>query len=387
MNNDIFLIGSGQTKFGELWDKSLRDLMEDATASCLESAACSPLGIDLVIVANMLGERLNDQAHLGGIASSMLPHHPPAIRVESACASGAIALSTACGLLESGRVRTVLVIGVEKMTDASVDDVSTALMGAADAERDRTAGLTFPGIFGIIAARYMHDYGLTREQLSLVSTVHHAHAVSNPFAQFRQAIPAETISKSPLVADPLRLLDCSPISDGAATVLLSTEHRSSQRLIASSMTTDTVSLTERSTITSFSATRDGVEQALREAEIDRSQISCVETHDCFSIAAIINMEDLGFADEGDGISVYQELHETLTGDFNRRMVDNHRPVVNQSGGLKACGHPVAATGIKQLVDIGKQLQSSGARYGMTHNFGGACATCGIHILENLTALH
>lgn len=375
MNREIFLIGSGQTRFGELWDSSLRDLMDEAVSACLEESACSPLAIDLIVVGNMLGERLSDQAHLGGLASSLLPHHPPALRVESACASGAVAIATACAMLESGRVQTVLVLGVEKMTDASIDDVSQGLMGAADAERDRSAGLTFPGIFGLIARRYMHDYGLTREQLSLVSAVHHRQARDNPYAQFRQELSPEVISGSPLVADPLRLLDCSPISDGAAAVLLSTKRRGSARVLASSLATDNVSLADRSQITSFSATKDGVEKALREAEILRSDVQFLETHDCFSIAAVMNLEDLGFAEEGEGIGVYDRLY--------RGGPTHDQLTVNASGGLKACGHPVAATGVKQLIDLHKQLAAGSARYGMTHNFGGACATCAIHILENL----
>ncbi len=376
MQVPIHLIGSGQTRFGEWWDKGVRELMEESVDAAIASSPCTALDIDLIVVANMLAEVTNGQAHLGSMASTLLPHHPPALRVESACGSGAFALHTACAMLESGRARNVLVIGVEKMTDVSVDDVASGLMGAGDAEEDRPAGLTFPGIFGLIARRYMHEYGLKREDLSLVSAVHHKHGTENPFAQFRTAIPAETISKSPLIADPLRLLDCSPISDGAAACILSTEHVSPLRLAASQIATDTLSIAKRASLTSFSATKDAATHALQEAEIGIQDIRFLETHDCFSIAALINLEDLGFAEPGQGIRIYKDLHD------NPAM----SPVsVNRSGGLKACGHPVAATGIKQLVDLGKQLTASGQKWGMTHNFGGACATCGVHILEHLPA--
>src|SRR3989344_4420661 len=246
--------------------------MEEAVTNAMENSRCTALDIDAVIVANMLGESVNEQAHLGAIASAMLPHHPPALRVESACGSGAIALHTATALLESNRAQTVLVIGVEKMTDASVDEVASALMGAADSEITRPAGLTFPGIFGLIAQRYMYDYGLTREELSLVSAVHHRHGKANPFAQFRNEIAPDVISESAPIADPLRLLDCSPISDGAAACILSTKHRSNLRLAASSLTTDALSLADRSTLTSFAASRDGMERALAEAQITRDDI-------------------------------------------------------------------------------------------------------------------
>ena len=251
-------------------------------------------------------------------------------------------------------------------------------MGAADAEADRAAGLTFPGIFGIIARAYMHEYGLTRDQLSIVSALHHRSATTNPFAQFRSPVTPEAVSKSSPVADPLRLLDCSPISDGAAACILSTKHESPLKLLASQMTSDSVSLTERGSLTSFAATRDAMDGALREADIRREDIACLETHDCFSIAAVINLEDLGFAEPGEGIKMYQNL-------WDRNIPVPQVLNVNHSGGLKACGQPVAATGVKQIIDISKQLKASERRYGLAHNFGGACASCGIHILENLDA--
>lgn len=372
MQSDVFLIGQGQTRFSELWDKSLKDLMEEATDAAIASSPCTALDIDLIIVSNMLAEVTNGQAHLSAIASALLPHHPPALRVESACGSGAFALHTACAMLESGRARTILVIGVEKMTDVSVEHVASALMGAADSEEERPAGLTFPGMFGLIANRYMHEYGLTRDDLSLVSVVHHRNACDNPLAQFRQEITPDAVTRSASVADPLRLLDCSPISDGAAAVLLSTEHASPLRIIASQIASDTLSITQRPTLTSFSATKDAAERALQEATIKRQDIEALEMHDCFSIAALINLEDLGFADPGQGIHIYRDLHQRKASTLG----------VNLSGGLKGCGHPVAATGVKQLIDVSKQLRETGRRYGLAHNFGGACATCGVHILEH-----
>jgi acetyl-CoA C-acetyltransferase len=375
MQTAVHIIGTGQTKFGEWWQKGIRELMEEAADAAITASPCTALDIDLIVVANMLGEVTNGQAHLGSMASALLPHHPPALRVESACGSGAFALHTACAMLESGRAKNVLVIGVEKMTDVSVDDVASGLMGAADTEADRPSGLTFPGIFGLIARKYMHDYGLSREDLSLVSALHHRQAVQNPYAQFRAEIAPDAVSRSPFVADPLRLLDCSPISDGAAAVLLSTEHVSPLRLAASQIASDTLSLTQRPSLTSFGATKDAAERAFAEAEIKRKDLSHLETHDCFSIASLINLEDLGFADTGEGIEIYRAIYDGTPGPL----------AVNRSGGLKACGHPVAATGIKQICDLGKQLTAAGARWGMAHNFGGACATCAVHILEHLPA--
>lgn len=367
MHGDIFLVGTGQTKFGEWWQKSLRDLMEEAMNAAISDSKISPLSIDAIVIGNMLGETLSSQAQLGAMASSMLPHRPPAIRVEAACASGSVAVHTACALLESKRAETVLVIGAEKMTDSDPAHVAAALMGAGDSELDTPSGLTFPGIFGLVAARYMHEYGLTREELSLVSARHHENAASNPFAQFRSAVKPEAVSGSSLVADPLRLLDCSPITDGAAAMVLSRTHRSPIRLRASQIATDSLSLTERPSITSFAATRDAFVRACDEAGIVKEEIAHLELHDCFSIAAVINLEDMGFADAGNGIQLYRNRSADLT--------------INQSGGLKGCGHPVGATGVKQIGDIAKQLKASRQRYGAAHNFGGAGATCCVHILE------
>ena len=367
MTRDIFITGTGQTPFGEHWNMSLKDMMELSADKAIESSGLTSLDIDFVVVSNMLGERINGQANIGAMASALLPHRPPAIRVEAACASGSIAVHTALSLIESSRAQTILVIGAEKMTDTSAEEISSALMGAADAEKDIPCGLTFPGIFGLIASRYMHEYGLTREKLNLVSSRHHFNAVSNPHAQFKTPVSPGKVSESPLIADPLRLLDCSPVSDGAAAVILSSKHESPIRIISSQASTDTLSLTERPSITSFPATRDALELALGEARISREDIAHLEIHDCFSIAAIINLEDLGFAPPGNGIKLYE------TGD--------PFPSINASGGLKACGHPVGATGVKQISDLVRQLNESGERYALAHNFGGACSTCCIHILE------
>ena len=372
MEKDIYLVGSGLTRFGEWWDKNLRDLMQEATSVALKSSRLNATDIDMVIVANMLAEVTNNQSGLGALASSLLPHNPPALRVESACGSGALALHTACAFLESKRAKTVLVLGVEKMTDASADAISQALMGAADSELDAPSGLTFPGIFGLITKRYMHEFGLTREQLSVVSAVHHRNAHENPFAQFRQKLTPEDVTASPLVSDPLRLFDCSPISDGAAACILSTIHKSPLRIAASQITSDTLSITERPTIVSFKATREAMSRALAESDIERSDIKVVETHDCFSIASVINMEDLGFARQGEGIRIYEDIYAGRAPLF-----------LNNSGGLKACGQPVAATGIKQVVEVGKYLKGTSTQWGLAHNFGGAAASCGIHIMENM----
>ncbi len=381
VQRDIFLIGSGQTKFGEWWDKSLRNLAEEAVGKAIADASCLPTDIDAVIVANMLAETANNQAHLGAMVSSLLPHRPPTLRVEAACASGSVAVHTACALLESGRAQTILVLGLEKMTDVPGETIAHALMGAADAEKDQPSGLTFPGIFGLIARRYMHEYNLTREELNFVSALHHRNATENPHAHFRNQINPDDVSQSPLVADPLHVLDCSPVSDGAAACILSTHfhHKRSRRvrLAASQLAHDTLSITERPSITSFCATKDAAKKAYTEAGVTIEDIAHIEHHDCVSSAAVSNIEDLGFAEKGGGIEYYKKTS-------NQKPVTSNL-LANASGGLKACGHPVGATGVKQIIEIARQLETNSEKWGLAHNFGGACATCCITILENIAA--
>lgn len=377
MREVIHVLGGGQTRFGELWEKSLQQLIEEAVYNALENSGVISTDIDYVVIGNMVSGETAAQAHLGTFASSLLPHRPPALRVEAACASGGLAVHTACALLESGRAQTILVVGAEKLTDVSGDMVTRALMHAADSEKDTPAGLTFPGIFALTAQAYMHRYNLKREQLSLVSAASHRAAIQNPFAQFRREIPAASISKSPLVADPLRLLDCSPISDGAAALVLSTKKTSGVRIAASQISSDYLSLADRESITSFLSTKKAFAAALKESNWDKQDIDVLECHDCFSIASLIHLEDMGYCRPGEAVRIFEQ------GDTD---VDGTLPM-NCSGGLKACGHPIGATGVKQVLDIWKQLsgkapnQVQNAKRGLAHNLGGVGATCTLHLLE------
>jgi len=379
MRETVYVLGGAQTKFGELWNKSLSDLIREAIDGAIATTGILPTDIDYVVIGNMVGGETAEQAHLGTLASSMLPHRPPSLRVEAACASGGLAVHTACAFLESGKAETVLVIGAEKLTDVAGDIVTSALMRAGDAEKDARAGLTFPSIFALTAAAYMHTYGLKREDLSLVSENSHKAAVKNPYAQFRKEIPAAAISKSPLIADPLRLLDCSPISDGAAALILSTKRESNVRIAASQLASESLSLTERASLTSFVSTRTAFVRALSESGWDKNSIDALELHDCFSIATLIHLEDLGYAEEGDAIRIFRQGDAGLDGALP----------INMSGGLKACGHPIGATGVKQVLDCFKQLsgtahhQVSDVKRALAHNLGGVGATCTVHLLETI----
>ncbi len=377
MRDTVYILGGGQTRFGELWHASIADLIREAVDEAITSTGILATDIDAVVIGNMVGGETAQQAHLGTFTSSLLPHHPPALRVEAACASGGLAVHTACALLESNRAETVLVVGAEKLTDISGEIVTSALMHAADAEKDLPSGLTFPSIFALTATAYMHQYGLRREDLSLVSACSHRAAVKNPYAQFRKEISESVISKSPLVADPLRLLDCSPITDGAAALILSTRKESPVRIAASQIASEPLSLADRASLTSFVSTRTAFGKALNESGWKRNDIDVLELHDCFSIASLIHLEDCGFAEEGRAIQLFRDRDTDAAGSLP----------VNPSGGLKACGHPIGATGVKQVLDCFKQLtnqapnQVKNASRAMAHNLGGVGATCAIHLLE------
>lgn len=371
----ITISGAYQTKFGELWDKSLEDLIFEAGEGAIADAGISKSKIDLVIVANMLA----DQSHLGALAVELLGlNSVPAIRVEAACASGGIALHQAITAIKAGEVKNVLVIGAEKMTDKSNGEIAQALMGAAS-EAERQAGLTFVGLYALMARVYFDKFKATKNDLAYVAIKNHRHASKNPKAQYPFPVELETVLKSSCVASPLHLFDCSPITDGAAAVVVSSQPGAVE-ISASQIATDSVSLTERESLTELKATKIAAKKAYAQAGVGPDDIDLAEVHDCFSIAEIMAVEDLGFCKKGEGFK------KIRSGEFDH---DGRLPV-NLSGGLKACGHPVGATGIKQIVELVMQLKGQAgerqirkAKIGLAHNVGGSGATAAVHILKKL----
>lgn len=371
----ISLIGAYQTKFGELWDKSLEDLLVEAGEGAIADARLKKSKIDLVIVANMLA----DQNHLGSLAVQLLGlNQIPAMRVEAACASGGVALHQAVTAIKAGQAKNVLVIGVEKMTDKSNREIALALMGAAG-DDERQAGLTFVGLYGLMARVYFEKFGATKNDLAYVAVKNHRHASRNPKAQYPFPVELETVLKSSCVASPLHLFDCSPITDGAAAVIVSGQSGQIE-IVASQIATDSVSLTERESLVELTATKIAAQKAYFQAGIRPENIDLAEVHDCFSIAEIMAVEDLGFCQKGLGFK------KIRSGEFDH---DGRLPV-NLSGGLKACGHPVGATGVKQIVELATQLwgkagerQIKLARIGLAHNVGGSGGTAVVHILKKL----
>ena len=380
---NIYVPGAATTKFGELWGVSPRFLAHQAVDGALRDASLQPRDIQAVFVGNMLSGMLGAQEHLGAFFAEELGLAVPAFKIEGACASGGLAMHNAVNAVQSGRYETVLVLGIEKMTDHKPEDVAGALMGAGSDE-ERVAGATFPGLYAMLARVHMATYGTTSEDLAAVAVKNHTHAALNPNAQFHSRITTEQVLKSSMIADPLHLLDCSPISDGAAAVIVSrVKPRASKskqvRIAASAVATDTLGLAQRASLTELVATKQAALQAYNEAGVSPEDIDAIELHDCFTIAEILALEDLGVYKKGKAAEAIREGKVTLG--------TSDGMVVNPSGGLKGCGHPVGATGVKQIAELVEQLrgraadrQVSGARVGLAHNVGGSGATAAIHIL-------
>ena len=378
------LIGYYTTKFGELWDKSLFDLAEEAIDGVLKATNLENKQIDAVFFGNMLAGVLGNNLHSTSKLAEILKINVPIFRTEAACASGGTAFNLAKTYLDSNSNKNVLVIGAEKMTDYSPEEVITALSAAASGE-EQEAGLTFSGLYAMMANFYLEKYHYTEKNLAYVSVKNHYHGSLNDKAQFRRKITVEDVLKSAYVSYPLKVLDSSPISDGASAVVLTNNHdmikkqKYSTAVLASEVITDTISLKSRKQIDEILATKIASDKAFKMAKIKRSDINVAELHDCFSIAEILAMEDLGFWKKGTGGGYAKEMATHIDSGNNL--------IVNTSGGLKAAGHPVGGTGVKQIGEVYLQLtgqakrrQVKNTKYGLAHNVGGSGGVAIVTIL-------
>ncbi|MCD6275799.1 MAG: thiolase domain-containing protein [Thermoplasmata archaeon] len=384
---DVAIIGAGETKYGEHWDKSLRDLAVEAGLKALEDAGIYAEDIQAIFGGNMSAGSFVGQDHVGalmadfaGLAETMIP----AMRIESACASGAAALHAGYMAVASGLYDIVLVGGVEKMTDLPGDMVTDILAGAADREWEVFFGATFPALGAMMARRYMYEFGMTREQMALFPVIAHKHGALNPDAHFQREITVDTVLNSAMVADPLTIMNCSPVSDGAAAVVLAPAEIARKytdspiKISASTFANEYISLHSRESLVRSVSTIEAGKKAYKMAKKEPKDIDLVEIHDAFSIIAIIGLEDLGFAKKGEAHKLAEEGQLYYDGDLP----------YNPSGGLKAKGHPVGATGVGQVVEIVKQLRNEAgkrqvedAKVGLAHNVGGTMTSSIIHILE------
>lgn len=372
------------TKFGERWDDSFSNLFVEAGSKAILDAGIDGDNIQAMFIGNMSGGRFVDQEHISSLIADHAGLTPiPSTRVEAACASGGLALRSGVMAIESGFHDIVVAGGVEKMTDILSEHTTQTLATAADSEWEGFQGMTFPGLYAMIARRHMNDYGTTREQLAMVAVKNHKNAMDNPNAQYHMEISVEKVLKSSMVADPLRLLDCSPITDGAAAVILASEKVARQFtdnpvfITGSGQASSAISLHCRKSLTVVDATVNAGKEAYKRAGLAPKDIQLAEVHDAFTIGEIIGTEGLGFFDIGKG---GQAVEDGLT------MRDGKLPV-NTSGGLKAKGHPVGATGIAQAIEVTMQLRGEAGKrqvdgdIGLTHNVGGSGGTALVHILE------
>jgi len=380
---EVAVIGVGMNKWGEHWEKPLRQIFTEAAILALDDAGVDK--VDSMIVGCMSSGLFVGQEHLTSLLADYTGLAPvAAARVESACASGGLALRTGWTEVASGLSDVVLVGGVEKMTDVNGNEATYALGTAADQEYECYHGITFPGLYALIARAHMEKYGTTREQLAMVAVKNHANGSLNPLAQYPFKISVEAVLSSVMVADPLRILDCSPITDGAAALILAPVELARKlkkpivKIIGSGMATDTIALSARKEITWIESTYLAAKKAYAMAGKTPQDINLVEVHDCFTIAEICVMEALGLVEKGKGGQAVEAGLTALQGKIP----------VNASGGLKAKGHPVGATGVAQAIEIAKQLreeagprQVKGARVGMTQNMGGSGGSSIVHIFE------
>ena len=413
LSRGVALVGAGMSKFGAFRDKSSRDLFVEAFQSMRQSVDkdFDPADIETIYIGNFSSDLFESQSHTAPIMADVVGLTPrPAMRIEDACASSGVALRQGILAIASGLYDVVLVGGIEKMTNLPTAEVTDTLAAAADTLFEIPAGFTFPGFYAAMASAYMHKYGMKPEHLMNVAIKNHENGALNPNAQFGVSIPAwmegrkasaEKKGKpvptwtdemdflhddkaNPMIAWPLRLFDCSPITDGATALLLVSEDIAKQftdhplHIIGSGQASD-VALHDRDDLTSLAAARHASQEAYGMASVTPQDIRIAEVHDCFTIAEVVATEDLGFFAPGEG---FKAAEDRVTAR------DGAKPI-NTSGGLKSKGHPVGASGAGQAVEIFKQMRGqAGERQvagdiplALTHNVGGTGGTCVVHVYE------
>lgn len=382
---EVAVVGVGIHPWGELWDLSIRNMFVTAARNAIDDAGVDH--IDSMYIGCMSGGLFAAQEHLASVMADYLGVTPiPATRVESACASGGVAVRMGWMEVASGISDIVLVSGVEKMTDITGEEATFALSTAADTEYEGYQGITFPGLYAMMANAHMQKYGTTIEQISQVSVKNHANGALNPDAQYPFPVSLETVMNSTKVADPLRLLHCSPITDGAAAAILCPLEMAKQKfknhpyvvITGSGHATDTIALHSRADFTEIKAAEIAARKAYAMAGVGPKDIDFAEVHDCFAIAEIMVTEALGFFEKGQGGPAAEKGLTALNGS---------KPI-NTSGGLKSKGHPVGATGVAQIIEITHQLRGDAgkrqlkkAKRGLAQNMGGSGGSSLVHILE------
>ncbi len=377
----VAILGIGQTKVDEHWDKSLREIGGEAAFLAMQDAGVDK--VDALYVGNMLAPMVSGQNQLGAFFSDWIGlWKQEAVKIEAACGSGAAAFRSALMAVASGDVESALVVGVEKMTDKAGRDVTAALATAADSDYEVEQGISFVGINALVMRRYMYEFGWKHEDFAPFSINAHANAMHNPYARLHEKVSVEKFEKSSMVATPINLLDASPVGDGAAAAIIVPADKVIRQpkvvVAASASATDSIAVHSRKDPMFLNAAYLSSQQAYKMAGVTQEEIDVFELHDAFSIMAALSLEATGFAERGQGVRLGLENQIGIKGKI---------PVCTR-GGLKARGHPVGATGMYQIVEVVQQLrgecgatQVDGVSVGMAQNIGGSGATILTHILR------
>jgi acetyl-CoA C-acetyltransferase len=381
---EVSIAGVGSTPFGRMEGAPIEQVAVRAAAAALVDAGIERERIGAVYLGNFVSGPLNGKEVLAGLVADQLGlPNVPCTKVEGACASGGIAFRHACLAVASGQCDAALVVGVETMTHAPTAATTAALNCAMDNENDGPSGLTFPGLFGLAWRQHAQRHGTSRAQVSAVVRKNKRNGLRNPLAQMGAELTDDQIAASIAICDPLQLYDCCPTSDGAAALVVVSRDlarrlpRPAIDVLASVQTRGSARIAGHADLCSFDATVSAASLAYRTAGVSPSDIDVCELHDCFSIAEIIDSEDLGLVPRGHGGGWAAEGRTAVGGDV----------AINPSGGLLAKGHPVGATGVGQLYEVVHQLRGThpnpvpGAAIGMTHNLGGTGVACTVSILR------
>jgi acetyl-CoA C-acetyltransferase len=385
MTNKVCVLGAGSTKYGKL-DESVIEIALNASKDAIESAGITPKDIQAGYISNVFGVA-DKQVHMAPVIMSNLGiPHVPGLTIESACGSGSVMLREAYANIAAGFYDCVLALGVEKITHTGTTQSTTLFSYCSDFFYEGGNGATFPGLFASIARAYMTTHKANEEDLAYVAVKNHENGILNPKAHVRKKITVDDVMKSPVVASPLKLYDCCPFSDGASAVILCNEEFAKKsrkpyvEVIGSGRGASPAAVQAREDITTIPSTISAAKQAYKMAGITPKDIDFAEVHDCFTIAEIIDIEDLGFFPKGTAAHAVTEGATKINGEIP----------INPSGGLKSKGHPIGATGVGQVVEVFEQFTGKAgertvknAETALTHNFGATGASAAVHIFRKV----
>jgi acetyl-CoA C-acetyltransferase len=385
MKSKVCVLGAGSTRYGKLTE-SIVEIGLDAAKDAIDSAGIIPKDIQAGYISNVFGVT-DKQVHMAPVIMSNLGiPSAPGLTIESACGSGSVMFREAYANIAAGFYDCILGLGVEKITQTGTTESTTLFSYCSDYFYEGGNGASFPGLFASIARDYMVRYKANEEDLAHVAVKNHENGLLNPKAHVRKRITVDDVLKSPVVASPLKLYDCCPFSDGASAVILCTEEFAKKsgrpyiEIIGSGRGASPAAVQARENISTIPSTVAASAQAYKMAGITPKDIDFAEVHDCFTIAEIIDVEDLGFFEKGAAAHAVRAGRTRLRGDIP----------INPSGGLKSKGHPIGATGIGQVVEVFEQFTGkagkrtvNNAEIALTHNFGATGASAAVHIFKKV----